>query len=122
MLCEIDKLARELKRPIESTSGTIHVELNSQSQEVLQTFQVDLLAPLVVCEEKSQSKRVGHFGIVHLHVWPNLTARRFRIIRGKTVNHVIGLRSVRHDTLSVKKITPFHDDLSYAMVVRKRPV
>src|SRR4051794_17752567 len=122
MLCEIDELARELKRPIESTCRAIHVELNSQRQEVLQTFLVDLFTPRVVREEQSQRERVGHFGVVHLHVWPKLPARRFRIVRSKTVNHVVSLRSVRYDTLSIEKITPFHDNFTYATVVGKRPV
>jgi hypothetical protein len=91
VLCEIDELARELKRPIESACGTIQVELNSQSQEALQTSPVDLFAAGVVREEQSQSKRVRHFGVVHLHVWPKLTGRRFRVIRCKTVNYVVGL-------------------------------
>src|SRR4029078_12334682 len=122
VLREIDKLARKLKSPVKGTGGTIHVELNCQSQEVVQTPPVDLFAPGVVREEQSQREHIGHFGIVHLHVWPNLTRRRFWVVRCEAVDQVLSLRSVRQDTLSIEKITPFHADLSYAAVLSKCPV
>src|ERR1041385_8474714 len=122
MLREIDELTRELKRPIERTRRTIHIKLNSQLQKVFQSFLIDLFPPSILCEKQTEGKCVGHLRVVHFHVWSNLTRRRFWIISSETVDHVIRLRSIGDDALSIEKIAPFHDYLRDTTVVRKRPV
>src|SRR5689334_14449584 len=91
MLREIDELARELKRPVESPRWMIHIKRNSQIEEALQAFLIDLFAPGIPGEKQPQRKSVGHLHIVHFHIWSKLTRRRFWIISSETVDHVVCL-------------------------------
>src|ERR1043166_3970222 len=102
MLREVDELARELKRPIESTRRMIHIELNSQIEKMVQPSLIDLFAPRVLRKKQTERKRVSHLRVVHFHVWSNFTGRRFRIARRKAIDHVIRLRSVRNDALPIE--------------------
>src|ERR1043165_607454 len=119
MLREIDELTGELKRPIESTRRTIHVELNCQIEKVIQAFLIDLFASRVLREKQTQRKHVGHLGVVHFHVWSKLASW---FLRRETVDHVVRLRAVGNDTLSVEKVAPLHDHLGDATIVRERPI
>src|SRR5690349_14258912 len=97
MLREIHELTRELKRPVESARGMIHVELNRQIQKMLQALLVNLLAPAVVREEQTQREHVGQLRVVHFHVWSKLAGRSFWIPGRETINDVVRLRSVGND-------------------------
>src|ERR1051325_3174131 len=99
MLYEIDELAGELKCPVESTRRMIHVELNRELKKMLQPSVIDLFASRILREKQTERKRVRHLRVVHFHIWSNLTLRRFRIIGGEAVDHVIRLRTVGDDPL-----------------------
>src|ERR1043166_4355934 len=120
MLREIDELTRELKRPVESTRGTIHIERKSQIEKAFQALRIDVFAFGVLREKQTQREGVSHLSVVHFHVWSKLTGRRFWIISSETVDHVVCFRSVWHDAVAIEKIAPFYDHLRDATVVRKR--
>src|SRR5690349_10952591 len=122
MLREVDELARELKRPIESTRRMIHVKLNSQIEKVFQTFQIDLFTPRIVREKQTERKSVSHLGVMHFHVWSDFTRRRVWIAGCETIDDVVRLRPVGQDALPIEKVAPFHDHFRDARVVRECPV
>src|SRR6476661_2854148 len=111
MLREIDELAGELKRPVESTRRTIHIELHSQIEKMFQASLIDLFASGILREKQTERKGVSHLRVVHFHVWSNLTRRCLGIVGGETVDHVIRFRSVRNDALSIEKVAPLPDYL-----------
>src|ERR1051325_6996269 len=114
MLREIDELTGELKRPIESTRRTIHVELNCQIEKVLQAFLIDLFASRVLREEQTQRKHVGHRSVVHFHVWSKLASW---FLRRETVDHVVRLRAVANVTLSFEEVLTLLDHLGVVLLV-----
>src|SRR6266550_9426847 len=103
MLHEINKLTRELERPIECSRRMVHVQLYSQRKQTVKAFSVNLAAVRIESEETSERERISHFRIVHLHIRANLTTER----PGKTIDDIIGFCSIGQHSLTVKKVAPF---------------
>src|SRR4030095_6614092 len=114
VLHEIDKLTGELKRPVKCASRTVDVQANGQRQEALKASTINFLTLLVSIEEDAKCEGVGHFSIVHFHIWTNLARRLFWIKRGEAVDHVICFRAIGKYSLSIQKVAPLHDYLRHA--------
>src|SRR5690242_13905950 len=110
MLSEINELAGELKRPVESASRMVQVDWSGEFEKAFAATIVNLAPFRVAREEVAEREHVSHLGVVHFHVWPKLARRRFRIVCSETVDHVIRFRTVGDDTLAIEKVAPLHDD------------
>src|SRR6185295_4090708 len=112
----------KLERPVERARRAIHIQFHCQIQETFETLLINVSALRVIREEDAKRKRVGHLGVMHLHVWTNFAGGRVWIESRKTVDNVIGFRTVRQDSLSIEKIAPLDDDIRDPIVVGERPV
>src|SRR6266498_1815069 len=116
VLHEIDKLARELKRPIERSRRMVDVQAHCEREELIETLAINARSFSIFAEEGAEGEGMSHLWIMHFHIGAKLTRMLFRIEPSETVDHVVRLRPVRHHSLPIKKVAPFDHYLRHAMI------
>src|SRR5882672_2244284 len=111
VLHEINKLARELKRPVERARRMVDVQAYREGKELIETLPINGHSFSVFAEEGAEGEGISHLRIMHFHIGAKLTGLLFRIDSSETVNHVVRLRSVGHHSLPIEKVAPFDHHL-----------
>src|SRR6266542_6114350 len=113
---KIDKLARELKCPVEGSPWMVDIQGHREWEEFIEAFSISSQPLRIFAEEGAEGESVSHLRIMHFHIRTKLTRFLFGIVPGETVDHVVGFRSVRHYSLPIEKIAPFDHNLRHARI------
>ena len=82
MLHEINKLARELKRPVERSRRMVDVQVHREREKLIETLSINGLF-WILAEEGAESEGICHLRIMHFHIGSQLTGLFFRIEAGE---------------------------------------
>jgi len=100
----------------------IRIYLYRQIEESFEPFLIDLSTTDITREENTKREHIGHFHVVHLHIGTYFAGRLFWIKCSETVDDILGLRTIGHDSLTVEKVTPFQDYLRHSLIATHGPV
>src|ERR1041384_5534374 len=100
----------------------IHVKVDRQLEKPLKASSINLLPFFVLTKKDTERERVSHLRVMHLHVGAQFPGRRLWLERSETIDHIVSLRSIGHDSLPVQKVAPLDDDLRNALVAREGPI